>query len=174
MRFLLILLSVINLYANDVESWVENKNYKKLCDTNIFNLAQSNKDEALMNEYAHACMQLNQVNRLAMPSVVLRNSQEARVNSIIYTTLLLKKKLLCAAVVDGLDISSLRLIKVDNPLSFVFDAYQKKEYTKEGDTFIIKEEQKIHKLYATTVKGEKRIRIDTYDGDKLQDSKEYW
>ena len=50
-----------------------------------------------------------------------------------------KKKLLLHALLDGTDISYIRLPKSDYILSFIFDKFVKKEYVEELGTFIFEE-----------------------------------
>ena len=98
---------------------------------------QNNEEQISM--FGIACIKMNDLNRLATPIDKLVKSEKSRENAAYFADILFKKKLLFHAMIDGVDISYIRLPKSDYILSFLFDKFVKKEYVEELGTFIFEE-----------------------------------
>ena len=128
MKILLILLISINLYGNTKQNMFnlyQNKKYKDVCNIGFSNYSKYNKDEEYVSLYAFACLKSDYIDRLSTPIAMLKFSSEARSNAAYFSVILMQKKLLYHALVDGYNISTLNLPTTDYVLSKVFDFYSK-------------------------------------------------
>lgn len=179
MRFVFIVcIFMINfLFANDIDtirSWIANKNYIRLCTNNVFDLANKNKDEGLLSAYAEACLQTDFINKLSAVVVLLRQTKEGRENAVYYSTILYKKKLLHLSMVDGIDISSIKLPKTDYVLSYIYDAYVDKKYKFENGVYYFEFGANIYTINIVNENGYDKLILKSYIGDKLLSTKSYW
>ena len=128
MKILLMLLLSINIYASTKQKMFtlyQNKKYKDVCNIGFNNFSKNNKDEEYISLYAFACLKSDYIDRLSTPIAMLKFSEEARSNAAYFSIILMQKKLLYHALVDGSDLSQLNLPTTDNVLSKVFDFYSK-------------------------------------------------
>ena len=129
MRLFIILLFIANSYAADVKQEMfglyQNKKYAKVCSMGFDNFNRYKKDEEFVSLYAFACLYSDYIDRLAIPTAVLKFSPEARANSAYFSVILMQKKLLYHSLVDGYELSELKLPTTDYVLSKVFDLYSK-------------------------------------------------
>lgn len=138
----------------------------------IFNKYKN--DEEYLTVYSFACLKSDMIDRLAVPITGLRGSKEARANASYFSAILLQKKLLYHAVVDGVDISGLNFPTTDFVLSKVFDLYSQNKFTKEDDIYSLKDGQKHYKMYIVEDKRFKKLMIDEYIGQKLIKTHSYF
>lgn len=87
------------------------------------------------------------IDRLAVPVTGLRKTKEARANASYFSAILLQKKLLYHAVVDGVDISGLKLPTTDFVLSRVFDLYSNKQYLEKEGTYTLNDDETTYKMF---------------------------
>lgn len=178
MKKLFILLLNVYCFAfglDSINKAIEDGNYSKVCNSVIYNLALRNGDDGLLNLYAIACLKSDYINKLSDVIIKLRNSKEARSNAVYYSTILYKKKLLHAALVDGLDISAIKLPKCDYILSDIYDDYINNNYTKESGKYIFN----YNKLkYELSLKEDlpftKMVLTIIDENNNIKEIKEYW
>jgi len=128
MKYLLFLLVVINLQANITNQMFQlyqNKEYAKACSLGFRSFQQYKHDETYVSLYAFACLKSDYIDRLSQPIIALKFSKEARKNAAYFATILLQKKLLYYALIDGYDLSKFQFPTTDYILSKVFDRYSK-------------------------------------------------
>jgi hypothetical protein len=128
MKLLLTLVLVLNLYANTKQNMFnlyQNKKYEKVCQLGFNNFKNNKRDEEFVSLYAFSCLNSDYIDRLAVPTAVLKFSREARANSAYFSVILMQKKLLYHALVDNYDLSKFSLPTTDYVLSRVFDLYSK-------------------------------------------------
>lgn len=126
MKILLILFLSMQLYAGtkqEMFNLYQNNKYEEVCNIGFDNYANNKKDEEYISLYAFACLHSDYIDRLSMPVAVLKFSSEARSNAAYFSVILMQKKLLYHALVDGYDISKLNLPTTEYVLSKVFDFY---------------------------------------------------
>jgi len=150
------------------------KNYKKTCLDGARLLYANRFDETFVNAVAYSCLQVDMLDPLGMASAYLRNSKTSRQNAAFYATILFQKKMLYLSLVDGIDISSIRTPKTKYILSKIFDKYVKKEYKKIGNTYKIKDEDRLYKISIISGKKIKKIKIEEYINNKPQKVRFYW
>lgn len=126
MKIFLTLLLSLSLYADlkrDMFDLYQNKKYEDVCTMGFDNFKKNKKDEEFVSLYAFACLNSDYIDRLAVPTAVLKLSEESRANSAYFAVILMQKKLLYHALVDNYDLSSFKLPTTDYVLSKVFDLY---------------------------------------------------
>ena len=103
------------------------------------------------------------------------HSKDARENAVFLSTILYQKKLLYYAIVDDIDISYVRLPRIDHMLSVIFDNYVIGNYTMDGNTIVIKENDDtytIDKIIAND--NTNRLVIKTFKDGNLTKTRMYW
>jgi len=109
MKLIILFILAYNLYAYDIKqnlfTLYQNKKYEKVCSIGFRNFQKYKKDEEFVNLYAFGCLNADYVDRLAIPIVTLRFSKESRANSAYFAVILMQKKLLYHALIDGYDLS---------------------------------------------------------------------
>jgi hypothetical protein len=145
----------------------ENKSYAKVCDIGLHNFKEFKNDEKYISLYAFSCLYSDYIDRLIIPTTMLRYTEEARANAVYFSIILMQKKLLYHSMIDNLDLSSLKLPTTDYILSKVFDKYAKLGIHKKRNYYIFKddEDDKIsYKLYLIQdVKMTKMVIEEFYD-----------
>ena len=128
MKILLILFLTVTIYASTKQKMFnlyQNHKYEKVCNMGFDHFRKNNKDEEYISLYAFACLKSDYIDRLSTPVAMLKFSQEARSNAAYFSVILMQKKLLYHALVDGSSLSELNLPTTDYILSKVFDFYSK-------------------------------------------------
>jgi len=128
MKLILLLFISLSLYADvkqNMFNLYQNKKYEAVCQLGFDYFKKNKKDEEFVSLYAFACLNSDYIDRLAVPTAVLKFSKEARANSAYFSVILMQKKLLYHALVDNYDLSSFDLPSTDYVLSRVFDLYSK-------------------------------------------------
>lgn len=173
--FLLISLNCCAISLDEINKALESKKYSKVCNNSVYDLAVKNSDDGLLNLYAIACLKSDYINKLSAVIIALRNTKEARANAVYYSTILYKKKLLHSALVDNLNISSIKLPKCDYVLSDIYDDFINNNYTKENDKYIFSYNDKICELSLRVDKPFTKMVVKIFDlNNNLIDTKEYW
>jgi len=125
-NILIILFISLNLFASVKTEMIDlykNKEYKEACRVGLTNFKRIKNDEKFVTLYAFSCLYSDYIDRLIVPTTMLRNSEEARSNAAYFSIILMQKKLLYHALIDNFDISSLKLPTTDFVLSKVFNMY---------------------------------------------------
>jgi len=128
MKIFLILLLSLYLNASTKQKMFnlyQNHKYEEVCNIGFDYYRNNNKDEEYISLYAFACLKSDYIDRLSTPIAMLKFSPESRANSAYFSVILMQKKLLYHALVDGYNISKLDLPTTDYILSKVFDFYSK-------------------------------------------------
>jgi len=168
MKLIIGLLLVLNLFANDTITMYklyQNQEYEKACDIGLKIFYKNKQDENFLSLYAFSCLQSDNINRLALPIANLKYTRESRANASYFSVILMQKKLLYHALIDGYDLKSLNLPTTDYILSKVFDAYAKLENTEKKPYYIFKDEndkKRVYKLYLIQDKKVKKIVIEEF------------
>ena len=130
MKALLLIFIITSLYADikqNMFNLYQNKKFEDVCQIGFDNFKQNKRDEEFVSLYAFSCLHSDYIDRLAVPTAVLKFSREARANSAYFSVILMQKKLLYHALVDNYDLSAFDLPSTDYVLSRVFDLYSKLE-----------------------------------------------
>lgn len=129
MKFMILFILAYNLYAYNIKqnlfTLYQNKQYKKVCNIGFNHFQKYKKDEEFVSLYAFGCLNADYIDRLTLPITTLKFSKEARANSAYFAVILMQKKLLYHALIDGYDLSKYVLPSTDYVLSKVFDLYTK-------------------------------------------------
>jgi len=128
MKIIVFLFIALNLYADTKQEMFylyQNNKFEKVCTIGFNNFKNNKKDEEYISLYAFACLYSDYIDRLAVPTAILKTTEESRSNAAYFSTILMQKKLLYHAMVDHYDLSSFILPTTDYVLSKVFDLYAK-------------------------------------------------
>lgn len=127
MRWLLcIFLSLTALNASSSHQlyrYYQAGDYTRACDEGIKKLGQYKEDEKYVSIYAFACLQADKIDRLALPIIMLNNSNEARKNAAYFSVILMQKMLLLSSLENREPLQNLKLPTTEYILSKVFDLY---------------------------------------------------
>ena len=180
MKIVLILFLSLSLYADikqNMFNLYQNKKYEDVCNIGFNNFKNYRQDEEYISLYAFACLKSDYIDRLSIPTAMLKFSREARSNSAYFSVILMQKKLLYHALIDNYDISSLKLPTTDYVLSKVFDLYVKLNI-KEQRTFYLFEDENdkklTYKLYVVKDDRLSKIVIEEYYDSVTIKRHVYW
>lgn len=167
--------SLFAVSADDVRNWDQIGQYNRICQESVRNLFIEEQSGALANMYAKACLKMDKVNELVVPTVMLYKTKEARENASLYSTIIFQKKMLYLALCDGVDISYIRTPKINYILSEIFDKFTERAYVKKSDTYVFTlENGERAELFIKEEEEVKKMVIAIYAGDKLSSIKIYW
>ena len=153
------------------------KAYKEACNYGLRNFSKYKGNSDYIMLYAFACLNADYIDRLAVPSTALRKTATERKNAAYFSTILLQKKLLYTALIDGTDIFGIRLPVTTYPLSIVFDKYSKKEYTLRQGVYYFTDDRnpdRTYHLYLERVGQNFHMVLEEYEKGKLQKTHKYW
>ena len=180
MKIILVILLSLIVHANtkqDMLKLYKNKNYKQACDIGFDNFKINKHDENFVSLYAFSCLKSDYIDRLALPLTTLKFSHEARANSAYFSVILMQKRLLYHAMLDGYNLTSLNLPTTDYILSKVFDAYAKLDNNDKRDFYIFKDKDIkniSYKLFLDKNKKLNKIIIEKYYNKRLIQTHTYW
>ncbi len=160
-----------SLTSADIESLYklyQSKKYKQACQLGLRMFKEQKKDSRFLMLYGLSCLNADYIDRLAVPMTALRYSKTERANASYFATILLQKKLLYHSLLDGIDISNLKLPKTDYILSKVFDLYTKKEYKKVDDKYYFIPKKGAGLMYVLYLEGTGRVTKMTIE-ERLDD-----
>jgi hypothetical protein len=151
----------------------EKQEYDKACDyavKHFYKKRNQNSDEYL-TFYGLSCLETDKIHRIATPMLRLKSTKDARANATYFSTILLQKKLLFQALIDGIPLTDLHLPRTNFIISKIFRQFVNKEYDLKDEVYIFKDEDKkemTHQLYIEeTKKKQKIMMIDSYKDGKF-------
>jgi len=160
MKIILILLISFSLYADikqNMFNLYQNKKYEKVCSIGFDHFKRYRKDEEFVSLYAFACLNSDYIDRLAIPTAILKFSEEARANSAYFSVILMQKKLLYHALLDDYDLSELDLPTTDYVLSKVFDLYIKLGKHKKRAFYLFEDENDNKLTYKLYIQKDEKL-----------------
>ncbi len=175
-----ILFLCLSLFAGDKQDLFhlyQDQKYKQACSKGINLVHKYNKDEQFVSLYAFSCLKADYIDRLAVPISMLKYSPEARANSAYFSVILMQKKLLYHALIDGYDLSTVKLPSTDYVLSKVFDLYAQDDHTQKRDIYFYRDKTSpkvTYKLYIKQTRRVKKMVIEEYYDTILAHRHIYW
>ena len=118
--FLVFVCEVFAVSLTEIRDDFNSANYAKVCNQKVEDFLKTQNNEEQISMFGIACIKMNDLNRLATPIDKLVKSEKSRENAAYFADILFKKKLLFHAMIDGVDISYIRLPKSDYILSFLY------------------------------------------------------
>jgi hypothetical protein len=168
MKLLIALLLAITLYGDakqEMFNLYQNTEYETACNLGFSNLSNYDADENYISLYAFSCLKADYIDRLIVPMMKLKFSAEARSNGAYFSIIIMQKKLLYHAMVDGYKLTSLNLPTTDYILSKVFDLYSQldEKAPREFYIFTDKHDKKLtYKLYLLKDERLSKIVIEEF------------
>ncbi len=176
--FTLLIALFISLQANsknEIVSLFKTQQYKEACLKGLSIIDEYSRDEDFMTLYAFSCLNSDYIDRLNLPIAKLKFSKEARSNAAYFSVILMQKKLLLYSMIDGYDISDLKLPSTDFILSKVFDLYIKVPMRKSFYLFDDPKKQKVsYKLYLKKERGVNKMVIEEFYDKIMTKQHFYW
>lgn len=179
MRYLLVLLLSVNIYANMTNNLLDlykDGQYKKVCKKGFDYFWKYKKNEKFISIYAFGCLKADYIDRLVVPIAALKKTKEARANATYFSVILMQKKMLYQALVDNYKIQDLKLPTTNYILSKVFDMYVK-EQDEHRDFYIFQDKDNKnlkYKLYILKNKKISKMIIEEYLNNKRVKQHIYW
>ena len=180
-KFLLIPFLLLSFsHASELEdlyNLYSQKRYAQACHLGLKIFNNYKKNSKFLMLYGFSCLHSDYIDRLAVPMTGLRHTKSERANASYFATIILQKKLLYHALLDGVDISDLKLPKTDYILSQVFDMYTKKDYKKVDDRYYFnpkKDKNLLYVLYVQYGRGAPKMIIEERLDDHLLKTHRYW
>jgi len=130
-KILFILVIVTSLSASNYDDFFreyQKNNFTRACKIGKKIYSHNERDEKLLSVIGKACLKADYISTVGTIQSRLRTTKEARVNSVIFSTVVLQKRLIYQFMYDGTDISTLALPVFDHPLSHTFVAIRDKDY----------------------------------------------
>ncbi|NOZ90523.1 MAG: hypothetical protein GXO60_04465 [Epsilonproteobacteria bacterium] len=171
--FLIMLLSLIAYSSNlsTLYHYYEKQEYDKGCDYAMKYYSKNKNDEKFVALYGLSCLETNNIHRIATPMIVLKDTKSSRENASYFGTILLQKQLLKQAILDGKDLSNLRLPKTNFVLSKIFNLFVDKKYTLKDGVYRLKDSKDKDMSYQVYLEKDKKdidyMIIDIYEKDKF-------
>ena len=121
----------LNIYADNYSEFskhLKKQEYVKACISgkNIF--SNNERDEKTLSLIGQVCLKADYIDTAATLQSRLRGTKEARVNAVIFSSIVLQKRLIYQFMYDNTDISSLALPISEHPLSHTFIAIRDKKF----------------------------------------------
>lgn len=179
---ILLLITIITgmLYATPKEQLYrlyQNGDYLEACTQGMRDFHANRKDHEFVSLYAFSCLNADYIDRLAAPISVLRSTPESRANAAYLSVILMQKKLLYHALLDGYDLSSFSVPTTDYILSKVFALYtqEPRNHRKKFHTFKDASDPRRHyKLYIDNGGSVKKMVIEEYYDTIMAHRHIYW
>jgi len=182
MRIILLLSTLlVSLSFADIKNSLyhlyQDKNYEEACKKGFKAFGTYRNDEEFISLYAFSCLKADQIDRLAVPITMLNKSEESRSNAAYFSVILMQKKLLQHALIDGYKLQELKLPTTDHVLSIVFDLYSKADHSRKRSHYMFKDpiNTKIsYKLYIKNTNQNKTMVIEEYYDTIMTHRHIYW
>ena len=166
----ILLLMVVILFGFDFKKEYSQNNFTKICKYGYYHINEIKNNEDILSLVGFACVKRDYF--IYLPTIInyLKKTKKARDNSIYFSLLFIEKKLLISYVIDGMDLSYYRFPLIKHPLSIVITHIINKDFTKQDQKIIIKDNNKIYKVYKDE---QNRVFIDIYENNELKESHWY-
>ena len=181
MKTLILLALFSSLAFSDIKTSLyhlyQDKQYDAACKEGLKVFQKYRKDEEFVSLYAFSCLHADNLDRLAIPITLLKNSEEARSNAAYFSVILMQKKLLFHSLIDGYKLSQLKLPTTDHVLSLVYDLYAQADHSRKRShyTFQDKNNDKIfYKLYIKNSRQVQKMVIEEYYDTIMTHRHVYW
>ena len=143
----------------------QNGNYRQACDEGFSKLQRHQNNEKYISLYAFSCLQADEIDRLALPIIMLKKSKEARKNATYFSTILLQKNLLIDALENQQSLAGLNLPSTDFVLSKVFDLFSANQYVTRNNIYVLsdpKNPRQTYRIYLRAGKKTYALVLDEY------------
>ena len=165
-----LLIITASLNANsykDFSKYLENKDYRNACIKGKVIFENNEKDEELISLIGFACMKADYINTLGLLQSKQRTSTKGRQNAVVFSSLVLQKRLIYQFMYDNTNISTLALPISEHPISITFVAIRDNNFKIISDypkTLEFTKDNKLYKVYINP-KDRGRITIEVKDSN---------
>jgi len=150
--------------------------YKKACKTGIVLFNSGEKDEHVISAVGDACMKVDYINILGGLQKYQRTTKQARSNAVVFTTLLLQKRLLYQFMYDNVSLRGFEIPSVGHIISIVFNAVQMGNYEVVQNSPKVIETRFMDRLYRVYLSkvNKGRLSIDEIEDGKVIQTHRYF
>jgi len=165
-----LLIITVSLNADsykDFSKYLKNKDYRNACIKGKIIFENNEKDEELISLIGFSCMKADYINTLGTLQSKQRKTIESRQNAVIFSSLLLQKRLIYQFMYDNTDISTLALPISEHPISKTFVAIRDNNFkiiSEYPKTIEFTTDNKLYKVYINP-KDRGRITIEVKDSN---------
>ncbi len=159
-----------NITVNSLIKEYKKKNYAFVCKKGYRLFDQLRKDENLVSMYAFSCLNIDYINRLAVPILILGRSPESRNNRAYFSLILAQKNILISSLFDHKSYYNLHVPTTDHLISKVFNLYFQKKYQKADNGYIMKDPTNSeirYEMFVQENKGAKTLIVKEYNHGKI-------
>jgi len=181
MRQLLLIFALTSLLFGQTKSEMfqlfQNEKFEDACKLGSTLFTANRANEEFLSLYGFSCLQADYIDRLALPISILKSTTESRANAAYFSVILMQKKLLMHALIDGYKIHSIELPTTSYILSKVFNLYQKDTNPSKRKVYIYSDptNSKIaYRLSISTNSSLKKMIIEEYYDKLLIKRHIYW
>jgi hypothetical protein len=167
MRYILLLIFTLPLFSGNLSKLYklyEKQEYEAGCKLAKRLYRSYLENEKFLTLYGLNCLETNDIDEIAKPMVLLKKSRESRQNASYFGTILLQKQLLKQALLDGRELTILKLPTTNFYLSKVFNAFVRGNYKRDGKKYIIEDDNTLYQLY---IDNKSRMVIDLYKSGRF-------
>ena len=111
MKLLMMFVLLTSLVQADLKQELyhlyQSEQYGIACSKGMKHFQKNRKDTEFVSIYAFSCLKADYIDRLAVPISILKHSEESRANAAYFSVILMQKKLLYHAIIDGYDLTPL-------------------------------------------------------------------
>jgi len=159
--------SLLSIDISDIKNDVRDEKYEKACNKAGEIFSQNSLSETYLNLFAFSCSQAGFLDRVFLSIVNLTKTKDARDNALYYQTLLYKKNLIVAIILDKTDYSSLVLPRTSHILDLIFLKLQNKDYKIEEGNYKIEDKNFVYELGVIQRASKNTLYINKYENSKL-------
>lgn len=155
----------------------QDKQYEEACQEGLKVFNKYRQDEEFVSLYAFSCLNADQVDRLAVPITILKDSEESRSNAAYFSVILMQKKLLYHSLIDGYRLQELKLPKTSHVLSSVYELYAKSDTSRKRSHYTLVDENNdkiTYKLYIQNSNKTKKMVIEEFYDTIMTHRHVYW
>ncbi len=170
---------LVSLTAAPIDDMMElynQKSYEKACNYGLRHFKKNSSNYNYIMLYAFSCLKADYIDRLAVPITALRYTPTQRQNAAYFATILLQKKMLYHALIDGTSLKGIVLPLADHPISVVFTLFAREKYRKEKGIYYLKDPKDPQKDYHVYIQQDRtpHLIVEEYINDKMIKEHRYW
>jgi len=161
---------VVGLEARDISSFIKDfkaQKYNRVCEKGSRLYYGGYKDENFVSLVGISCAKVDRINILGMLQRNLVELPSSRENASYFSSLILQKRLVYQFMIDGLNLSHLKLPSSSHLLSRVFEQLSNENYTLLSSSPKLVEIADNGRKYILSVSDDtpKKVLIDEYKAD---------
>lgn len=151
-----------------LEKFKEGK-YESVCKEGMALFYTGHEEEFFVTMVASACAKSDNLNPLGLLQAKLVNSESARESAVMFSALIMQKRILYHYMIDGMDLSEYSFAYSSHILSLIFSHLKSGEFTlMSEDPKMLKFSEGNREVFVSVSDDEvKKILVDEYEDSRL-------